>query len=323
MKGTARLLVTVSRPEFLPANSASLIIGLSWGLEFPLDLIWELLIPLVLVFTTITFVSAIAAQMNTISDYELDLTDRRKKELTKAMHGLGDSKLKPFILIEFLSSLISLLLLILLQGKPVLILWWIAGVFLAHSYSAPPLRLKSRGWLAVLTLLIVLSVLPVTFVYYVFNTEITRLFLLFLLGQALTVYSIIVPAEIRDFFRDKAMGVVTMTVQLGLVNASLLGMILLSLGGALCGIGFLLKMINGLYPIFSVSLLVMIVPYIFVLRKYKEIHLLSKRYVSSEDRDSVAEKIEQISAQNPKWITLITQTILLMSLILLVTKILT
>lgn len=139
----------------------------------------------------------------------------------------------------------------------------------------------------------------------------------------MTVYSIIVPAEIRDFFRDKAMGIVTMTVQLGLVNASLFGLILLSLGGTLCGIGFLLKMINGLYPIFSFSLLVMIVPYIFVLRKYKELYLLSKRYVSSEDRDSVAEEIERLSAQNPKWITLITQTILLMSLVLLVSKILT
>ena len=109
MKGTARLLVTVSRPEFLHANSASLIIGLSWGIEFPVDLIWELLIPLVLVFATITFVSAIAAQVNTISDYELDLTDNRKKELTKAMLSLGESKLKLFILIEFLSSLISIL----------------------------------------------------------------------------------------------------------------------------------------------------------------------------------------------------------------------
>ncbi len=322
MKGTARLLVTVSRPEFLPANSASLIIGLSWGIEFPVDMMWDLLIPLVLVYATITFVSATAAQVNTISDYELDLTDSCKKELTKALSSLGESKLKQFILIEFLLSFISILLLILLQGKPVLLLWWVAGVFLAYSYSAPPLRLKSRGGLAVLTLLIVLSVLPITFVYYVFNVEITKLFLLFLSGQALTVYSIIVPAEIRDFFRDKAMGVVTMTVRLGLINASLMGLILLSLGGMLCGIGFLLNMINTIYPILAVSLVVMIVSYIYVLKKYTKLYFLSKRYESSEDRDSVAEEIEQLSTQNPKWITLITQTILIVSLILLVIKIL-
>jgi 4-hydroxybenzoate polyprenyltransferase len=88
------LLHTVSRPEFLPANSASLIIGLSWGLTLPVDVISGLIIPLALAFAAITLVAAFAAQINTLSDYELDLKDESKKELVQAMGQLGPKKVK-------------------------------------------------------------------------------------------------------------------------------------------------------------------------------------------------------------------------------------
>ena len=79
---TARLLAAVSRPEFIPANSASLIVGVAWGINLPVvDLVWELLIPVALVYAVISLVAAVAAQINTIADYELDLKDSSKKEL--------------------------------------------------------------------------------------------------------------------------------------------------------------------------------------------------------------------------------------------------
>lgn len=319
---TARLLATISRPEFLPANSASIIVGLSWSINLPVDLIWGLVIPVTLVFAIITLVSAVAAQVNTMADYELDSKDSRKKELVQAMSRLGKGKLISFMVIEFLLSLAFILLLYLVQGKPALLLMWVAAVFLAYSYSASPLRLKSRSWLSVITLLIVLSILPVTFVYHTFTSELDLLFLLFLSGQALTVYGVIVPAEIRDYFSDKAMGIDTVTVRLGLVKASLFSMVLLSMGGILCATGFLLKLAYGSYPTLTVFLLVVTVAYLYVLRKYNRLHFLSKRYMTSEDQNSIAQDIERLSAQNPQWITLITQTIVFMSLVLLVGKLL-
>ena len=196
---TARLLAIVSRPEFIPANSASLIIGLAWGINLPVaDLIWDVLIPVALVYAVISLVAAVAAQINTMADYELDLKDSNKKELVKAMKSVGQSKVKALIIVELLLSLISILLLWQIRGKPALLFFWAAAVFLAYAYSAKPLRLKSRSWLAVLTLIIVLSILPVSFVYYTFTSELDLLFFIFLSGQALTVYGVIVPAEIRD-----------------------------------------------------------------------------------------------------------------------------
>ena len=198
MSKTAKLLVTLGRPEFLPANSASLIIGIAWGLNLPIDIIWDLIIPLLLTYTTITLVAAFAAHINTLSDYELDVKDESKKNLVNTMDKLGARKLKQFMAFELALSLLPLTLLIILQAKPALLILWIAAAFLAFAYSSPPLRLKSHSYLAAITLMIVLSILPITFVTYVFTTTLTAQFWIFLAGQAMTVYSVIIPAEIRD-----------------------------------------------------------------------------------------------------------------------------
>jgi 4-hydroxybenzoate polyprenyltransferase len=317
---TMKLLNIVSRPEFLPANSASLIIGLSWGLTLPVDVIWGLIVPLALVFAVITLVAAFAAQINTLSDYALDLTDESKKELVQAMGQLRPKKVKIAMLAELSASLVLLLVLYLLQGKIALLLMWIAAVFFAYSYSAPPLRLKSRSWFAAITLVIVLSILPVTFVTYVFTTTLNYSFFLFLSGQALTVYAVIVPAEIRDYFGDKEMGIVTMTVRLGLVGASLLGIALLSLGGTLCGTGLFLGLAYSSLPVLSAFLVVMAVAYFYILGKYWKLYNLSKLLGASENQNAIEQDIMKLAAKNPKWITLITQTIVFMCLVLLAAK---
>ena len=113
-----------------------------------------------------------------------------------------------------------------------------------------------------------------------------------------------------------------MTVQLGLVKASLFSIVLLSVGGFLAGTGFLLKLAYGSHQILIVSLLVMAIVYGFVLRKYNRLYSLSKKHLTSKD-SSVAQKIEKLAAQNPRWITIITQSIVFMSVILLVSKFLT
>lgn len=320
MSGIVRLLLTVSRPEFIPANSASLIIGLSWGIKLPVDLFWGVLIPVVFVFVIISLVAAIAAQINTMADHELDMTDSRKNELVKAIRSVGRNKVKMLVVFELLICFPFILFLWSSEGKPLLLFMWVFAVFLAYAYSSPPLRLKSRSWLAVLTLIIVLSILPVSFVYHVFTSELDSLFFLFLSGQALTVYGVIMPAEIRDYFRDQSMAVQTMTVQLGLVNASILSIILLSMGGLLVGTGIFIKLLYGSQPLLAVAVVVMAVVYAFILKKYKRLYFLSKKYVASESSGSGVQEIEDLAAQNPKWITIITQMIVLMCVVLLVSK---
>ena len=110
LPSTAKLLYIVSRPEFIPANSASLVIGLAWGLTLPLDLLWGLVVPLVLAYAIITFVAAYAAQIISLSDYDLDARDDTKKGLVQAMSQLKRNTLKTFMALELAVSFILLLL---------------------------------------------------------------------------------------------------------------------------------------------------------------------------------------------------------------------
>lgn len=316
---TVKSIGTVSRAEFLLPNLGSLIMGLAWGVT-PSIRFTDLVVLVALSFTIINLSSAIGAQVNTVSDYELDKKDERKRHLVQAMDSLRRSKLKILLIAEFLLTLALVYVFMLVQGKPILLLMWLFGIFLGWAYSAPPLRLKSRSWLAPVTLILVLAVFPVLFAYYTFSFEITPLFMLSLTGLALTVYGVIIPTEVRDYFGDKAMSIETMTVRLGLAKASFLGIVLLAMGATFTGIAFFLEFASGQHLLLSVLLLVIPVVVFVVLREFKKLHALSKEYEHSEQQNSIADEIVRLSANNPRWIMLVTQTYSFMSIVLLLSK---
>jgi 1,4-dihydroxy-2-naphthoate octaprenyltransferase len=119
------------------------------------------------------------------------------------------------------------------------------GISLGYAYSAAPFRLKSRSWLAPVSLILVLGVFPVLFVYYTFTSEMNFLFIISLAGLALTIYGVIIPTEIRDYFGDKAMEIETMTVHLGLIKVSFLSIILLAASAILTVTEFFFEMTYG------------------------------------------------------------------------------
>jgi 4-hydroxybenzoate polyprenyltransferase len=290
--------------------------GLAWSVEPGVGgTIWGTVFLAGLVLAVLTFVSVVGAQLNALSDRELDSKEPRKQYLVRALDALGQGKLKRILIVEFLISLPFLIVLISLQPKPVLVLLWVFGHFLAYAYSVAPIRLKSKSWLAMLSLLLVLSILPVSFVYLTFTTEVVPLFLLFLAGEAMHVYAVIVPTETRDYWIDKANGVKTMTVWLGLVKASALAIVLLSAGGILMGTAFALAILTQ-FPALAMSLLVLLVADIIILRNYRTLYRLSRQYSATRE-DSTAEKIVELSAQNPKWINLAQLSVLVLAVALL------
>lgn len=313
---------TVSRAEFLLPNLGSLIMGLAWGVTPPVGLV-DLVVLVILSFAIINLSSAIGAQANTISDYELDLKDVRKKNLIEALDSFGRSRLKIVLVVEFLFTLAVVFMFMLIQAKPILLVMWVIGICLGCSYSAPPLRLKARSWLAPISLILVLAVFPVLFSYYTFAAGLSLLFLVSVVGLALTVYGVIIPTEVRDYFGDKAMGIETMTVRLGLSRASFLSMLLLSLGGIFIGASFFLVLVQSGYPALTVFTFLIVVANLSVLAKLRKLYSLSKKYEYSNEQHSLAEDITSLSAHNPRWIMLVTQTYSFLSIILLVSKFLT
>ncbi len=315
---TTRLLGTVSRAEFLLPNLGSLIMGLAWGAT-PSTSISDLAVMIVLSFAIINLSSAIGAQANTLSDRELDSKDERKKQLVKAMNSFGANRLKKVLVIEFVSTLILVFLFMLIQQKPILLFLWMIGICLGCAYSLPPIRLKSRNWLAPISLILVLAFFPVLFAYYTFTTEMNPFFLMSLTGLALTVYGVIIPTEIRDYFGDKAMGIETLTVHLGLVKASIIAMALLTAGASLTAIAFLLQFTYAQRLFLAVLLVAIPIAGFVVLKEFKKLYSLSKEYMVSES-NSVEEKIVHLAAHNPRWIMIITQTYSIISIVLLLSK---
>ncbi len=317
-----RLLV-VSRPEFIPANMGSLIIGLAWGYETTQGFNINLLVMTILSFLVITVVSAIGAQVNTLSDLELDTMDPRKKTLTQNLRELGPQKVKLVILFELLLSGILVSLLVFMRGELIQLAIYFSALILTQAYSALPLRLKGRSLLAMISLSLVLSVLPAIFIYLTFTRELSTLFIFFLIGQTLTVYSVIIPTETRDYFGDKAMSVNTMTVWLGLSRATLLALALLAVGATLSISAFLMTPTFIQNPLLMLAPLTMMGADLYIFRAYDKLYNLSKRQESEEGdvKGIIGEEVVELSSKNPKWITITTQAIIFVNLIYLVGKI--
>jgi 4-hydroxybenzoate polyprenyltransferase len=315
---TIRLLGTVSRSEFILPNLGSLIMGLAWGAT-PSTSIADLMILIVLSFAIINLSSAIGAQANTLSDRELDSRDERKRQLVEATNSFGVDRLKKVLVIEFALALVLVFLFTWIQQKPILLVLWVVGISLGCAYSLEPIRLKSRGWLAPISLILVLAFFPVLFAYYSFTATMNSFFLMSLTGLSLTVYGVIIPTEIRDYFGDKAMGIETLTVHVGLIKASMLAIALLTTGATLTLIAFLLEFTYAQHPLLSIILVAIPVAAFVVLKQFKKLYSLSKEYMASES-NSIGEEIVHLSAHNPQWIMIITQTYSIISIILLISK---
>ena len=319
MLKSIRLIATISRAEFILPNLGSLIMGVAWGVTPDISLT-NLIILIILSFSIINLSSAIGAQINTLSDYELDLKDDRKKKLVQSLDSFGKNRMRVVLLIEFIITLILVILFMVLQNNPILLLMWVVGISLGWIYSAPPVRLKSRSWLAPVSLILVLGIFPVLFAYLTFTSVFQLFFLLAIAGLALTIYGVIIPTEIRDYFGDKVMDIDTMTVHLGLVKASFICIVLICLGGILFTTAFLLEWMNGPRPFLSFLLLIIPISIFYVIRSVKKLYSLSKEYIISQENNSLKDQIISISAHNPKWIMIITQTYSILSIILLVNK---
>jgi len=310
---------TISRAEFLLPNLGSLIMGLAWGATATTS-IGDLAVLIVLSFTIINLSSAIGAQANTLSDIELDSRDERKKQLAGALGSFGVDRLKKVLIIEFILTLILVSIFMYIQQRPLLLLLWMIGISLGCAYSLPPTRLKARSWLAPISLVLVLAFFPVLFAYYSFTNEFNFFFLISLTGLAFTVYSVIIPTEIRDYFGDKAMGIETLTVTLGLAKASIMAIALLATGATLTAIAFLLQFIYSQHLILSILLVAIPFAAFFVLKQFRNLYSLSREYIATGSSNLVGEKIVNLSARNPQWIMIITQTYSVISIILLLSK---
>ncbi len=94
---------------------------------------------------------------------------------------------------------------------------------------------------------------------------------------------------------------------------------LLTVGATLTLSAFLLQFIYAQHQFLAILLVAIPIAGFFVLREFGKLYSLSKEYVTVKS-DDIEKKIVQLSARNPKWIMIITQTYSIISIILLVSK---
>lgn len=319
MASFLRSLAVVSRPEFLPAMGIGwFLIGFSWGVAPPVEAT-TLLVPAVLALAVLTLSALIGAQVNTLADSRLDEADPRKVPLVAAFATVGRQRLVSVIILEFFIAFALVLVLSNLQGKIGLLLLWFVGIYLGYAYSAPPIRLKSRSYLSIVPLILVLCVFPVLFVYYTFSGFFAPAFLLFLAGQGIASYGLVIATEIPDYFEDRAMGVGTVTVRLGLLRASRWSLVLLVTGGifVLAAFAWVLTAID---PYLNVFLLFIAGGDYIVARKLITLIDLAKQQEVDEENEVRKDEILQIARQSPGWITIVGQASVIVSLVLLAGK---
>jgi hypothetical protein len=70
----------------------------------------------------------------------------------------------------------------------------------------------------------------------------------------------------------------------------------------------------------SIFLVAVPVALFFVLKQFSKLYSLSKEYSKSNNSETIREKIVNLSAHNPQWIMIITQTYSAISIILLLSK---
>lgn len=319
IRNKLKSLMSMTRVEFIPANSASIIIGFAWAIDNGYMFNQKSIELFLSLFVVISAVGTLGAHWNTYSDHELDADDPTKIELHNSLLDFGKEKLRGVIWVELVLATGIFLVFWFYHQSWFLLGLWLIALFLAFAYSMPPTRFKVRGIFAFISLCLVLSILPILFVYLSINQSVSWEFILFLGGHTMVIDSLIIPTEIRDFQVDKSHQISTMTVWLGLEKAIIFAQILMIVGTIMIEIGYLYLILFTQTPILMIPLLFILGCNGFVFTNFNQL----RKYIYSplKDGDDPYKKVWELAENNPKWITISSIGSMLMGLAVVVVKI--
>jgi alpha-ketoglutarate-dependent taurine dioxygenase/4-hydroxybenzoate polyprenyltransferase len=217
--------LTIRRKEFFVAELPIFLIPLflsvqSWG-DFLQPALWVGLAALVLLFN-------IGDMINCLSDYELDAI--YKSHLSNAVYELGKRNVKWQIAISAFIALGLTVLASALSDQLYLIPVTLIGLLIGLQYSAKPFKFKSRGLWQLLCLWGIIFSGPMAYTAVVAGGSPSALLLCIFSTFGFHQMGIIMLNTAEDFTEDKAAGLRTIIVFLGLHNAMkfAIGLVLLS-----------------------------------------------------------------------------------------------
>jgi len=191
-----------------------------------------------LYFLLITF----ACNINCL--YDVNIDEKYKQYMSDSVNNLGKKNVKGILVIEgFL--IITLILFFLNQGYIITALLALSGLLAGYVYSAEPLRLKKRGLLSPLPVLLGLYTLPVLGGWFVFRTSLSLFIVIFTIGYALLNEGITLVNTCEDYREDQEEGILTWAHIFNMKKTMKIAFIFTGIGGLTAVFGVLLK------PIFA------------------------------------------------------------------------
>lgn len=266
-----RALLVVSRPEYMPGG-----LFFIFGCAAVACLTWTSLadnLGLILAGTAVWYLShLIGSQINCLHDVELDRAG--KPRLSSAVIEFGPRALARVIWLEGAVTLAVTVLMALHTGKPVLPILWLAAAAIAVAYSVEPIRLKRRGWLNPLSLVVVLYMEPMAYGYVTLADSASAAVLGVLVGTGLQMLALILLNPAEDIASDRAGTIDTPCVRHGLHRIAPFAAAVFTIG-TIVGLASFGDLVSGREPAVVVALAIAAVGQLFVLQELLRLAMLA------------------------------------------------
>lgn len=247
-----RYLLVISRARIQVVSFASATLGIFLGADAIEDVMsLDVLAYIILFFTLITF----ACNINCVFDVAVDRL--RKRELAVAVMYFGNKRMRTVLIVEAVIATALTVFLVFRSHWEVALLA-LLGLYFGWAYSAPPLRVKGKGAIGPIPVILGVYVAPIIAGYLLVNSELTFMFLGFVAGYALMNLGINLVNTCEDYSEDRILGIRTIAHALGLRRTMNLAFASTLIGGGaallcLIGMGY-----QGLVPPSQLSLLALL-----------------------------------------------------------------
>ncbi|PYG88028.1 UbiA prenyltransferase family protein [Ruminiclostridium sufflavum DSM 19573] len=230
-----KAFLVVNRFEFTPVSEGIILSFMILNLGSFKELIS---IPVILAFITYNIATYWGGAINVYFDYNFDKKSPTKVRLTKAIDVLGKPFVRKMLVVEFLLFSLSGFLLSYFTKNYNLLILLIIGTFFTMAYSIEPLRFKRRGILNSISLFLIIMFLPPLYGWLTLNSSLSVPVFLMILGLAFVQYGNGLYYTAADYTEDKADGIITPPVQMGVLKAVKVSLLLVMLGGILLVYGY-------------------------------------------------------------------------------------
>jgi len=179
-----------------------------------------------LFFIILTF----SCNLNCLTDVDVDA--KSKIRLSDSVRSLGPAKIKIILRSEaFLAA--GLCIALAICEKNALYILGLGALGPGYIYSAPPLRLKKRGWLSLFPVMFGLYALPPAAGFFLIRGRLSWFILAFSMGYSLLMEGITLINTCEDYTEDEVSNIRTLAHVLGIRRTLALGAWLTSAGGAI------------------------------------------------------------------------------------------